>query len=82
MLSLVFNLEKIYLLSKNSKNVDYDSCINICSNISYIFFNNYFENLKNDKTLSPAGRKIVEEKKNISFFVSISHLLIRDNICI
>lgn len=47
--NIINNLEKIYLLSKNSKNVDYDSCINICSNISYIFFNNYFENLKNDK---------------------------------
>ena len=46
--NIINNLEKIYLLSINSKKVDYESCINICSNISYIFFNNYFENLKNN----------------------------------
>jgi len=46
--NIINNLEKIYLLSIKSKKVEHNSCINVCSNISYIFFNNYFENLKNN----------------------------------
>ena len=47
--NIINNLEKMYLLSKQYNSIDYDTCVGICTNISHIFFDKYFEKLSENE---------------------------------